>query len=288
MSNYRQIDLSEWTLVGEGYNGQAFVSAAHPGVMLKLVRREMGAAHKVEQEFRSAQAAAEAGLPTPQVYEIVRDREDHGYLCQMIEGKKSFARLCADDPERIPEFAARMAEYGKALHRTPIQTGDAVPDMKTLLLKALESSPLVTSEQREGLKELVLAMPDARTCVHGDFQPGNIILSKDRHYWIDLGWLAQGWYMMDLAHLYKMMVEDSLIPQVQDLTHMSREQMLLIWEAFAKAYTGTEDVDSLNGQLRPYAALDIVRTFYLHSVNHPDFLAFLKGKVEELLTHHNI
>lgn len=28
MSSYRQIDLSEWTLVGEGYNGQAFVSPA--------------------------------------------------------------------------------------------------------------------------------------------------------------------------------------------------------------------------------------------------------------------
>ena len=60
MIEYRQIDLGEWTLVGEGYNGQAFISAAHPGVLLKLVRREMGAAHKVEQEFRAAQAAAEA------------------------------------------------------------------------------------------------------------------------------------------------------------------------------------------------------------------------------------
>lgn len=283
MSEYRQIDLGEWTLVGEGYNGQAFISAAHPGVLLKLVRREMGAAHKVEQEFRAAQSAAEAGLPTPQVYDIVRDGEDHGYLCQMIEGKKSFARLCADEPERIPEFAAQMAEYGKALHRMPIQTNDAVPNMKALLLKALEGSPLVTEEQRERLRALVLAMPDVQTCLHGDFQPGNLILSKDRHYWIDLGWLAQGWYMMDLAHLYKMMVEDSLIPQVQDLTHMSREQMLLFWEAFAKAYTGNDDVASLNRQLRPYAALDIVRTFYLHSFNNPDFLAFLKGKVEELM-----
>lgn len=45
MAEYPQIVREEWTLVGEGYNGQAYLSDAHPGVMLKLVRREMGAAH---------------------------------------------------------------------------------------------------------------------------------------------------------------------------------------------------------------------------------------------------
>lgn len=92
---YPQITLSEWTQVGEGYNGQAFVSDAHPGVLLKLVRREMGAARKVEQEFYASKAAFELGIPTPQVYGIVRDGADH--------------------PERIPGYAAMMAEYGHML-----------------------------------------------------------------------------------------------------------------------------------------------------------------------------
>ncbi|MCR5072100.1 MAG: phosphotransferase [Bacteroidales bacterium] len=143
MAQYPQIELDEWTQVGEGYNGQAFVSEAHPGVMLKLVRREMGAAHKVEQEFHAAKTAYEIGLPTPQVYEIVRDGADHGYLCQIVAGKKSFARLCADQPERIPELAARMAEYGHALHATPIAVRDYIPNIKELLLSALAESPLV-------------------------------------------------------------------------------------------------------------------------------------------------
>lgn len=282
MKTYQQINQSEWTLVGEGYNGQAYLSEAHPGVMLKLVRRELGAAQNVEKEFNAAKTAALIGLPTPEVYEIVRDGEDHGYLCQSIEGKKSFARMCADEPSRIPEIAAMMADYGRSLHNTPIPAGVDVPDMKSLLQKAVDSSPLLTEAQRERLKALVQAMPEVKTCLHGDFQPGNLIMAREKPYWIDLGWLAQGCYKMDLAHLYKMMVVDSKIPQVQDLTHMSREQMLQFWEAFAKAYTESDDVESLNRQLRPYAALDVVRTFYLHSVNHPAFLAFLKGVVQEL------
>ena len=287
MRAYPQIELDEWTLVGEGYNGQAYVSAAHPGVMLKLVRSEMGAAHKVEQEFLASKTAYDLGLPVPQVYRIVRDGKDHGYLCQNIEGKKSVARLCANNPERIPELAAQMAFLGKELHATPVQAGEVLPAMKDLLLEALRECPLLTEPQRERLVSLTREMPDVQTCLHGDFQPGNLILAGDNHYWIDLGWLAQGWYLMDLAHLYKMMVEDSVIPQVQDLTHMTREQMLLFWDAFAKAYTGSSDVEALNRELRPYAALDLVRTFYLHPSDNEAFLAFLRSRIAEELAEEN-
>ena len=284
MKEYPQIDMSEWTLVGGGFNGEAFVSTAHPGLMLKIIRTDMGSAQKVEQEFYAAQTAYQAGLPTPKVYEIVRDGKDHGYLCQIIEGKKSFSRLCADAPDRIPEYATLMAEYGNALHNMPIAPNEYVIPMKTLLKQALQSSALVTDEQRERLLALVDAMPETRNCLHGDFQPGNIILAGGQHYWIDLGWLSQGWYMMDLAHLYKMMVEDSIIPQVQDLTHMTRQQMIDFWNAFAVAYTGTKDVEALNRELRPYAALDLIRTNYLHHMDNPEILEFFKARITQDLS----
>ena len=67
MKTYQQINLSEWTLAGEGYNGQAYLSEAHPGVTLKLVRRDLGAAHHEENEFNAAKAASANCLPTPQV-----------------------------------------------------------------------------------------------------------------------------------------------------------------------------------------------------------------------------
>ena len=284
MKEYPQIDLSEWTMVGGGFNGQAYISSSHPGVMLKLITSDMGCAHKVEQEFYAARTAFEMGLPTPRVFEIVRNGKDHGYLCQVIEGKKSFARLCADAPDRIPEYADLMAQYGKALHNTPITPNEYVIPMKTLLRKALQSSPLVTDQQRERLQALVETMPETENCLHGDFQPGNIILAGGQHWWIDLGWLSQGWYMMDLAHLYKMMIEDSVIPQVQDLTHMTQQQMVDFWNAFAVAYTGTKDVEALNRELRPYAALDLVRTGYLHHMDNPGMLEFFKARITQDLS----
>ena len=284
MKEYPQIDLGEWTMVGEGFNGQAYVSGAHPGVMLKLVTTEMGSAQKVEQEFYAARTAFEMGLPTPRVFEIVRNGKDHGYMCQIIAGKKSLARMCADAPDRIPEYAQMMAEYGKVLHSTPITPNGYVISMKKLLQDALKTSQLVTDEQRERLQALTDAMPEPQNCLHGDFQPGNIILAGGQHWWIDLGWLSQGFYMMDLAHLYKMMVEDSVIPQVQDLTHMTQQQMVDFWNAFAVAYTGTKDVEALNRELRPYAALDLVRTGYLHHMDNPGMLEFFKARITQDLS----
>lgn len=281
--NYPQIDLSEWTQVGEGYNGQAFVSSAHPGMLLKIVRTDMGSAEKVEQEFYAAQTAFRTGLPTPKMYEMVRDGNDHGYLCEKIEGKKSFARLCADHPDQIAKYATKMAQLGRELHQTTIEANDYVVPMKQLLLKALEISPIVSEAQRKLLTEIAESLPESKNCLHGDFQPGNIIVANGQHYWIDLGWLSQGHYIMDLAHLYKMMVEDSILPTVQDLTHMSREQMLDFWSEFAKAYTGNTDVEALNQEIRPYAALDMVRSFYLHSSDNPALLKYMKARLEDEL-----
>jgi uncharacterized protein (TIGR02172 family) len=282
MQDYPQIDLSAWTQVGEGYNGQAFISDAHPGKLLKLVHGTLASAEKVEQEFYASQAAFEAGLPTPRVYEIVRNGQDHGYISERIEGKISFSRLCADAPERIPEYAALMARYGHELHAHPLSVSRHVPSLKALLREAVAFAPFVTEAQRRILSSLVDEMADSSTVVHGDFQPGNLILSHDKPYWIDLGWLCVGDPVMDLAHLYKMMMEDSVIPAVQDLTHMTREQMISFWKEFARAYTGLDDLTPLEQKLRPYAALDIVRTYFFHPNEHPQFLAFCKGRMEAL------
>lgn len=282
MQEYPQIDLSAWTQVGEGYNGQAFVSEAHPGKLLKLVHGTLSPAEKVEQEFYASRAAFEAGLPTPRVYEIVRNGQEHGYISEKIAGKKSIARLCADAPERIPEYAALMARYGHQLHAHPLSVSRYVPSLKSILREAVAFAPFVTSAQRKRLESLVEDLADTDTALHGDFQPGNLILAQDKPYWIDLGWLCVGDPLMDLAHLYKMMMEDCVIPAVQDLTHMTQEQMASFWQAFAKAYTGQDDPSALEQKLRPYAALDIVRTYFFHPYDHPQFLEFCRGRMAVL------
>ena len=81
-------------MVGAGFNGQAYVSQAHPGVMLKLVTSDLGSAQAVEKEFYASKTAFDMGLLTPQVYEIVRT----SYLHNM------------DNPEILAFFKARITQ----------------------------------------------------------------------------------------------------------------------------------------------------------------------------------
>ena len=71
---------------------------------------------------------------------------------------------------------------------------------------------------------------------------------------------------------------------VQDLTHMTRQQMVDFWNAFALAYTGTKDVDALNHEIRPYAALDTIRSFYLHPMTDQRFIEFFKMRITQDLS----
>ena len=59
--------------------------------------------------------------------------------------------------------------------------------------------------------------------------------------------------------------------------------MLAFWDAFSRAYTGRDDIEALNRELRPYAVLDVVRTFHLHAPDNPDLVAFLKSWINRTL-----
>ncbi len=52
------------------------------------------------------------------------------------------------------------------------------------------------------LQAFLDSVPENTNCVHGDFQPGNVILAGGKPYWIDLGRFAWGDPMFDFGHLY--------------------------------------------------------------------------------------
>lgn len=52
------------------------------------------------------------------------------------------------------------------------------------------------------LQAFLDSVPENTNCVHGDFQPGNVILAGGKPYWIDLGRFAWGDPMFDIGHLY--------------------------------------------------------------------------------------
>lgn len=257
MSEYRSIDIRTWTKVGEGGNGSVYVNQSEPDVILKINRPSLSTEAFVRHEFEVSKAVEGLGLPTPKMYEMVRVADAYGTLSERVPQKRSLSRICADDPGRTEEMARLLCEKFKILSETPCKT-DFFPNRKEQLLRAVDKVQFIGEKNRIILRAFAETIPEATTCSHGDLNMGNLILSDDRFYWIDLERFGYGSPMFDIGHLYLIGNYYAPMKQVQGIFHMGEAQLRRFWDAFAKAYTGQEEHAAFDTQARCYAAMDIV------------------------------
>jgi uncharacterized protein (TIGR02172 family) len=254
---YQNIDISTWTQVGEGGNGKTYVHPGHPDFLLKVNNPPRCDEATVKQELDFAQHVYALGIPTPRMFDMVRVGDGYGQLVELIKGKKSLSRICADESSRIGEMAKLLASLGLRLHAIPCNT-DFFPSRKELALKGIDASDFVDDADKEKLRAFLQGVEDEKTCLHGDFQMGNLIISADgKPYWIDLGWFSHGSPMFDMGHLFLVCQVYSQFPTAQDIFHMSQEQLKNFWNLFAEAYTGNKDISAFTALAGKFAPLDV-------------------------------
>ena len=262
-ANYPQIDLSQWKQVGEGGNGKTYVNPSAPGQILKVNNARLSALEAVKHEYDVSKAVEGLGISVPQIYHIVRVGDAYATISQLIKDKKSLSRICHDQPERTEEMARLLCRKGKKLFSTPCDTG-FFPSRKEQVLWAIDHAGFVSKKNRRIIRSFAESIPEKTTCVHGDFQTGNIIQSGDSFYWIDLDRFAYGDPMFDIGHLFQICKVYAPMKQVQDIFHMTQEQFSRFWDAFAKEYTGEEDHSAFDALAGKFACLDvIVRTYFV-------------------------
>ena len=280
MDNYRQIDLSGWTKTGEGGNGCTYENPEQPDVLLKLNKAGLNDLDTVKSEFHLSTSVAALGVSTPGMNEIVRVGDAYATIMERIKDKKSIFRICHDEPGRIEEMARLFCRLGKELWATPCNTS-VFPGRKKTALEGLKASCYFGKKNIETLRTFIEAVPESTCCVHGDFQPGNVIVSGDKFYWIDLGRFSWGNPMFDIGHLYLSCVVYASQKQTQDIFHLNEAQLNLFWDAFATAYTGKTDHAEFDREAARFGAVDMAVRAYYHkaSILHKIFFRILLGRL---------
>lgn len=286
MSEYRSIDIRTWTKVGEGGNGSVYVNQSEPDVILKVNKPGLSTEAFVRHEFEVSKAVEGLGLPTPKMYEVVRVADAYGTLSERVPQKRSLSRICADDPGRTEEMARLLCEKFKILSETPCKT-DFFPNRKEQLLRAVDKVQFIGEKNRIILRAFAETIPEATTCSHGDLNMGNLILSDDRFYWIDLERFGYGSPMFDIGHLYLIGNYYAPMKQVQGIFHMDEAQLRRFWDAFAKAYTGQEEHAAFDTQARCYAAMDIVVRHEFVTSSLPEQI-FLSMQLRRIIKDSNV
>lgn len=258
-----EFNLEDWVQVGEGGNGKTYASKSDENILLKVNNGKQGRLDFVQTEYEHTKSVLDLGINAPMQYDIVKVGDQYGIIYQKIKNKKSLCRICADDPSRIDEMAALFSEQGKILHSIPCTPSYGRKSIKWRVEDGLKKFRFLLSPKKKRIIRSWLAeMPDVEYSIHGDFNPGNLIVSEGKPYWIDLGRFTCGDPNIDYAQLYFMCVLVSHMKQVQEITHMTEAQLKAFWAAFVKA-EGIEDVPAFESKIRRYVVLNnIARQSY--------------------------
>lgn len=266
MQDCKKINLNEYTPSGEGGTAITYKHNSRNS-LAKLYNNGFDADAAIE-EFKVAQAVYDLGIPTPKPYRLVTDGERLGAEYEFITGKRSFARILSQEPEKMQEIAEAFAKAARALHSTKADTA-RLTSIRELLRSFYLGSDTVTPEYRERALAFLDKIQESETCVHGDLHIGNIITDGNRTLWIDIGQFGYGAPEWDLGWFWTM--THNLGDRRADfLLHLTQETLVTFWDAFLPAYLGTNDSAALGEYTRKILAYYAVRVPFMFSLINQD------------------
>lgn len=239
------------SFLSESYNsadGDSMIKVYGENVPREVVAREKAAARSVML----------FGIPTPLVGTLYEEGNKTAIDFERITGKRSFARIMADEPENVEAYAVKFAHMCKKLHSTQCDTA-VFPDRSIVYRTVIQDCKDFTEEERSMILGFLDNVPKATTCIHGDMHVGNVITNGKDDLWIDLSDFSYGFPYFDVGML--MFVSkfntDELL---KHMFHFGRETMDKVWDIFLREYFGAQTAEqkaAAEREVMPFAALQM-------------------------------
>ncbi len=150
----------------------------------------------IEHERQISQAVHDSGLPVPSVGEIIRENNRNGLMYERIEGK-SMLEMLQLRPWNIFRYARRMAELHAEMHASAIQVN--VPGQRERIKEKISRVEILSIAVRSKILTALEHMPNGNRLCHGDFHPGNIMVTEQGGIIIDWADATLGNPLADLA-----------------------------------------------------------------------------------------
>lgn len=232
---FRRMAASALPLLGKGRT--ASVYALGDKKVLKCFRLSVPF-EIIRQELVMMQVAHAAGLPSPEVYEIVRYGSHLGIVMERFEGKELEDVL--KNPEERKEWISRFADFVRQIHGTTI-SDKRIPDKKAvcIFLTGQYDPSFCSPEEAAKIRSVFERIPDCDGFVHGDCHGGNVMVSDGKMKMIDLMLSGKGHPVFDLLCMYSHYV---FLPSFgtdencQSRLGMNRAEAESVYETFLRAY----------------------------------------------------
>ncbi|HOD93749.1 MAG TPA: phosphotransferase [Clostridia bacterium] len=140
----------------------------------------------------------ETSLNIPKILEVTKIENKWAIVSEFIEGK-TLAQIMEEDKSRFDEYLERFVDIQMEMHKHQVPLLNKLKDKMNR--KISESSLDATT--RYDLHTRLESMPKGTKLCHGDFNPSNIIITKDNvSYIIDWSHATMGNASADVARTY--------------------------------------------------------------------------------------
>ena len=229
------IDMDQWYATGRGGYADSYFNKADETLILKLNFKEYPE-EKAWQEYSRSRSVFNSGIPCPEPIAFVTTGDRYGFISRRITGKRSLTRIVSQEPERIEEMAAKLAEMAGKLHSTPCDTAIFESNIE-ICRRQINSCGKFPDDIKKKLNACLDEMEPASTCLHGDIHPGNVITAGGKYYWIDLGEFGYGDPELDFGSLITL-CEWTPKKVLDDLLHITRKQCREFTRLYGEYYYG--------------------------------------------------
>ncbi len=165
-----------------------------PGWVLKLFNQGISRC-TVEVEASAARQVYASGLPVPAVGEVLEMSGRFGLEYERVDGI-SMLQAVMQRPWRFIAYARQLAELQAEIHAVRLPE---LPSQKDRLEGKIRRVAILPEDVRQAALQALQSLPEQDWLCHGDFHPGNILLSARGPVIID--WLdgSHGSPVMDVA-----------------------------------------------------------------------------------------
>jgi uncharacterized protein (TIGR02172 family) len=218
------IDLEKYASIGEGRTADVF--AYGDKRILKLFQ-DWIPAFVVEREFIVTRAAQAAGVPVPTTHELIELNGRHGIVFERVEGISLLAKLQAK-PWELFTVASQLGELHAQIHESaaPVE----LPTQRQQIVNNIGATKDLAESEKQAVNSYLMQLPEGESLCHGDFHPGNILMSARGPIIID--WLTgtRGNPLADVARTLLLIQTAGLPPgtpkHVRMMINISRSLLL--------------------------------------------------------------
>ena len=265
---YREVSVEGCEVIGEGANGKVY---RIDGDNVVKVCKNPDALEDIQHEREVARLALVLGIPTAISYDVVRVGDSYGSVFELLNAR-SFAKILAEEPERMGWCVKEYAELLKKVHSITVPEGK-LPSIKEDALAGIrrmkDSLPRGYGEKLERMAEDI---PESSHMIHGDYHTKNIVLAGDEVLLIDMDTLSVGHPIFELSQMYNSYVgyseynPDVVLAFQGYSASISRE----FWKRSLRAYLGTEDdrlVAEVEEKIRCLSYADLIDWRQRHGIH---------------------